>query len=82
MFFIFSQYITKRPIKLETTLVRFVQDIYSGLIRPSTFDEITECMVEPEANDEVVDLTLPSSHLCLIYVYVVDLHSKILCRCY
>jgi hypothetical protein len=36
---------------------------YSGLILPSTFDEIRECMVEPESDDELVNLTLPSSHL-------------------
>jgi hypothetical protein len=60
--------------------VRFPQYIYSSLIHPSAFDEITECVVEPEADDEVVDLTLPSSRLCLIYyVYVVDLHSNVLC---
>ncbi|MCI22980.1 photosystem I P700 chlorophyll a apoprotein, partial [Trifolium medium] len=57
MFSIFSQYNMKGPIELDATLVRYVQDICSGLICPMTLDS---------DEVEVVDLALPQSCLYLV----------------
>ncbi|MCI45556.1 hypothetical protein A2U01_0066795, partial [Trifolium medium] len=57
MFSIFSQYSMKGSIKLDATLVRYVQDICSSSIRPRIFVEIAACMIEPE-EDEVETVNL------------------------
>jgi hypothetical protein len=49
---------TKGPIELDAKLVRSVEDICSNLIRPRTFDEIAEFMVELEEDDEVEAINL------------------------
>ncbi|MCI11390.1 photosystem I P700 chlorophyll a apoprotein [Trifolium medium] len=61
IFSIFSQYSTKGPIELDTTLVRSIQAICSRLIRLRTFDQIASCMVEFDEDevDEVVNLSDP-----------------------
>jgi hypothetical protein len=40
------------PIELDAKFVRFVEVIFSNLIRLRTFEEIAACMVEP-GEDEV-----------------------------
>ncbi|MCI35936.1 hypothetical protein A2U01_0057157, partial [Trifolium medium] len=60
MFSIFSRYMMKGPIELDTKLVRSVEDIMSNIIRLRTFDEITACMVRPEEDEvEAVNLSDP-----------------------
>jgi hypothetical protein len=51
MFYIFSQYMTNEPIKIDAKLVRSVE-VGQNMIRLRTFDEIATCMVEP-GEDEV-----------------------------
>jgi hypothetical protein len=52
MFSVFSRYRTNVPIELDASLVRYVEDIMSNLIRSRTYDEIATLMVRPR-EDEV-----------------------------
>jgi hypothetical protein len=47
MFSIFGQHISKRPIDLDASLVKYFHDIKENLIRTKTYEEIMPCMDRP-----------------------------------
>ena len=64
MFSIFSQHIIKGPIKIDTSLVRYVEDIQKSLIQLKDYKEIKNCM---DRLDEDLSLVDPWFFFCVFY---------------
>jgi len=55
MFSIFGQYNTRRPIELDASLVKSVEQIKKSLIRPMNYEEIRALLDAPHEDINLVD---------------------------
>jgi len=80
MFSIFGQYSTRGPIELNTSLVRFVEQIQKNLLRPMNYEEIRVLMDAPEEDISLDDLWSIMFYFITCYMllfYVVEFRSMI-----
>jgi len=80
----FCKYNTRGPIELGESLVRFVEEIWKSLIRPTNYEEIKALL---EAPDEEINLDDPWSTMCCTcfmlfylscYMYYLNFHYVLL----